>query len=170
MFEKTELKFLRTVLDAGGKIGGLHVKGKNFTRSELDAYVEWAKKTGSSGCYGLMLVRIIRLKHRWQNSSRLIFLHNSNPCALRLNKVTLYFFLAGPYDEAWVYLGRLRLELARDLNIIPAGKLHFSWITDFPLFEYDKETKQWNSVHHPFTSPKEGWENLATCADESACL
>ena len=68
--------------------------------------------------------------------------------------------IAGHYDDAWTYLGRLRLELARDLVIIPQGQLHFSWITDFPLFEYDKETKQWNSMHHPFTSPQPGWEVL----------
>ena len=49
LFVTTELKFLRTVLDKGGKIGGLHIQAKNFTRSELDGYVEWARKAGSSG-------------------------------------------------------------------------------------------------------------------------
>ncbi len=160
VFEKTELKFLRTVLDAGGKIGGLHVKGKNFTRSELDAYVEWAKKTGSSGLLWIKVGENNTLEAPVAKFFPPDFFAQLKSVCPSLEKGDTLFLLAGPYDEAWVYLGRLRLELARDLNIIPTGKLHFSWITDFPLFEYDKETKQWNSVHHPFTSPKEGWENL----------
>jgi aspartyl-tRNA synthetase len=69
------------------------------------------------------------------------------------------FLIAGKYQEAWTFLGRLRLELAAMLDLIPEGEFNFSWVTDFPLFEYDEETKQWSSVHHPFTSPQGGWEN-----------
>ena len=38
--------------------------------------------------------------------------------------------------------------------------IHFSWVVDFPLFEYNEETKSYDATHHPFTSPQEGWENL----------
>ena len=56
-------------------------------------------------------------------------------------------------------MGRLRLQVADVLGLIPHDQMHLSWITDFPLLEYNSEHKRWDSVHHPFTSPQEGWEN-----------
>lgn len=160
LFQNTELKFLRAVLDKDGKIGGLHVKGKNFTRSELDAYVEWARKAGSSGLLWVRVGENNTLEAPVAKFFPTDFFTQLKTLCPALEQGDTLFLLAGPYDEAWVYLGRLRLELARDLAIIPAGKLHLSWVTDFPLFEYDKESKQWNSMHHPFTSPQDGWEKL----------
>ncbi len=160
VFQNTELKFLRAVLDKGGKIGGLQVKSKNFTRSELDAYVEWARKAGSSG---LLWVRVGENNTLEAPVAKFFppdFFNQLKTICPSLEQGDTLFLLAGQYDEAWVHIGRLRLELARDLGIIPVGKLHLSWVTDFPLFEYDKESKQWNSMHHPFTSPQEGWEKL----------
>jgi aspartyl-tRNA synthetase len=160
VFQNTELKFLRAVLDKGGKIGGLQIKGKNFTRSELDAYVEWARKAGSSG---LLWVRVGENNTLEAPVAKFFppdFFNQLKTICPSLEQGDTLFLLAGQYDEAWVHIGRLRLELARDLAIIPVGKLHLSWVTDFPLFEYDKESKQWNSMHHPFTSPQEGWEKL----------
>jgi aspartyl-tRNA synthetase len=69
------------------------------------------------------------------------------------------FLIAGTYKEAWTLLGRLRQDLGAALGMIPEGQFNFSWVTDFPLFEYDPDTKQWNAMHHPFTSPQTGWEN-----------
>ena len=54
----------------------------------------------------------------------------------------------------------MRLELAQALALIPKEQFHFSWIVDFPLVEYNEETKSFDATHHPFTSPQEGWENL----------
>jgi len=50
-------------------------------------------------------------------------------------------------------LGRVRLQLGRQLNLIPKGVFNFVWITDFPLLEYDEAEKRWTAKHHPFTSP-----------------
>ena len=46
------------------------------------------------------------------------------------------------------------------MNIIPSDVFKFLWVTDFPLFEYDKDSKKWHAIHHPFTSPQSGWEHL----------
>ena len=70
------------------------------------------------------------------------------------------FLVAGQYESAWDILGRLRLMLGHELNLIDSEKNNFLWVTDFPLLEYDKDTKRWNAVHHPFTSPQTGWESL----------
>lgn len=52
-------------------------------------------------------------------------------------------------------LGALRLQVAKKLDIIPADKFNFLWITDFPFFEYDEETQSYVAMHHPFTMPKD---------------
>ena len=51
-------------------------------------------------------------------------------------------------------LGSLRLTVAKKLDIIPEG-FNFLWITEFPFFEYNEETKNWDAMHHPFTMPEE---------------
>ena len=50
-------------------------------------------------------------------------------------------------------LGALRLEMAKKLDIIPQDQFNFLWITEFPFFEYNEETNNWDAMHHPFTSP-----------------
>ncbi len=72
---------------------------------------------------------------------------------------SVIFLVAGKYKEAWTTLGRLRVAMAASLNMIPYDKFNFLWVTDFPLLEYNEEAKRWDSTHHPFTSPQEGWES-----------
>ncbi len=52
-------------------------------------------------------------------------------------------------------LGALRLQVAKKLDIIPADKFNFLWITDFPFFEYDEDTQSYVAMHHPFTMLKD---------------
>ena len=65
----------------------------------------------------------------------------------------IMFFGAGPEEEVNKYLSAVRLKLGKDLNLIKNDEFKFVWITDFPLFI--KEGKHLNSVHHPFTMPKD---------------
>jgi aspartyl-tRNA synthetase len=159
VFADTELKFLRTTLDKGGKVGALAVHDHEFSRSELDAMVGRAQKLGAKGLLWL------RFKDGKPDSPVANFLSPNFLDELKksipqASASTTLFIVAGPYDEAWTILGRLRLLLAGDLNLIDPNVHRFLWVTDFPLFEYDKESKAYAAVHHPFTSPQEGWEKL----------
>jgi len=158
IFKDTELTFLRKILDKGGKIGGLYVHGKNFTRSELDGLVEWAQKTCNSGLVWVRVGENNTLEAPVAKFFPADFFARLQTVCPTLQKGDTLFLIAGDYEDAWTYLGRLRMELAKQLNIIPEGQLHLSWVTDFPLFEYDKDSKSWNSKHHPFTSPAGDWE------------
>jgi aspartyl-tRNA synthetase len=51
-------------------------------------------------------------------------------------------------------LGRLRLQVARAAGLLKSDDFKFLWVTGFPLFEFNADEKRWNSMHHPFTSPK----------------
>jgi len=161
LFVNTELKFLKSVIASGGKVGGLHVSGKAYSRSELLAWVDTAVKFGAKG---LLWVRFNEdCKHESPVSKFLpdnFFDQLKSTICPTLKAGDTIFLIAGEYEEAWTLLGRLRLEVAEDLKIIPHDELNFSWVVDFPMFEYNKDDKRWYSKHHPFTSPQAGWENL----------
>jgi aspartyl-tRNA synthetase len=161
LFANTELKFLKSVLSQGGKVGGLHVSGKAYSRSELLKWVDEAVKFGAKG---LLWIRFNEeCKHESPVANFLpenfFDLVKASLCP-NLKAGDTIFLIAGDYEEAWTLLGRLRLEVAEDLKIIPHDELNFSWVTDFPMFEYNKDDQRWYSKHHPFTSPQAGWENL----------
>ncbi len=61
-------------------------------------------------------------------------------------------------------MGILRLELGRELKLVDEKAFRFLWVTDFPLFEWDKDGKRWSSLHHPFTSPVD--EDMALLASD----
>jgi len=161
LFVNTELKFLKSVIASGGKVGGLHVAGKAYSRSELLAWVDKAVKFGAKG---LLWIRFNEeCKHESPVANFLpenFFELVKNSICPTLKAGDTIFLIAGEYEEAWTLLGRLRCEVAQDLQIIPEKELNFSWVVDFPMFEYSKEDKRWYSKHHPFTSPQGDWEKL----------
>ena len=63
--------------------------------------------------------------------------------------------LRGLPDAASKILGQLRLQVAKKENLIPEGKWELTWVTDFPLFDWNADEKRWDSVNHPFTAPRE---------------
>lgn len=158
LFATTELKFLRTILDKGGKIGGLYLQGKHLSRSELDGWVNKAQQAGASG---LLWIKVGEQGHLESPVAKFLpsdFFAQLQTICPSLAHGDILFLIAGPYKDAWEQLGRLRIQLAEHFMLIPQNILHFSWVIDFPLFEFDKETKKWAAVHHPFTAPQEGWE------------
>lgn len=160
LFANTELSFLKNVLAKGGKVGGIHVSGKAYTRSELLGWVDKAMKFGAKG---LLWIRFNENCEAESPVSKFLpenFFEQAKAICPELKAGDTLFLIAGLYEAAWPFLGRLRLELAEDLNIIPQDELNFCWITDFPMFEYDADDKRWYSMHHPFTSPQAGWEDL----------
>ena len=156
LFQTTQLSFLRSILDQGGRVGALHVQGHAFSRSDLEQYVALSLQYGSKGLVW------IRFKEDGIESPVAKFLPEDLLKQLndRMGAQVgdTLFLIAGPYKEAWTHLGRLRLALGNALNLIKKDMFRLLWVTDFPLLEYDKEQKRWSSVHHPFTAPQAGWE------------
>jgi aspartyl-tRNA synthetase len=67
----------------------------------------------------------------------------------------LIFILTGPRLKTLNIMGLLRIEMARRMDLIkPEAKPSLLWVTDFPLYEWDEETKRYYAMHHPFTSPR----------------
>lgn len=160
LFKEIELDFIKQSLAQGDQIGAIQVHDKIFTRSELDALVVKAQEFGSKG---LLYVR-------WNAEGVLEspvakflpenFFDQAKTYFKDLKKTDTLFFIAGRYADAWTVLGRLRIELAKLLNLINDNLISLCWIIDFPLFEYNEDTKKFVSMHHPFTAPQPGWEQL----------
>ena len=159
LFADTELKFLRDVVARGGKIGGIQVFGHTFTHSELNRWVDKAQKLGAKGLLWIDLESPDAISSPVAKFLPADFFNRVENVSGTIENGSVLFLVAGEYDTAWEILGRLRQELAKELDIIPQGEFNFSWITDFPLLEYDKKDKRWDAKHHPFTSPALGWEN-----------
>lgn len=160
LFEDTEIKFLRAVLENHGKIGALCIPDHSFTRSELDAWTERAPKLGAKGIVWVRFDKDGKPESSIAKFLSATFFEDCKKIFPELTAQSTLFIIAGPYKHAWTSLGRLRLELAQSLNMIPKEQFHFSWVVDFPLLEYNEETQSYDATHHPFTSPQEGWENL----------
>lgn len=160
LFENTELKFMRSILEKGGKIGALHVEGRQFSRGDLDKWVSRAQDLGAKGLVYIHVKSPDKLESPIAKFLPEDFLKQAQALFPTIAQGSTLFLVAGPYKDAWEVLGRLRLEIGNQLKMIPLDTDAFIWITDFPLFEYDTQTKRWNAVHHPFTSPEDGWENL----------
>jgi len=158
VFATTELSFLKAVLKNGGRVGVFAVSDHIFSRSELENWVATALKNGAKG--------LIWLKYNIDGTldapvAKFLphdFIDQLKEYMPSIKLGDTLFIIAGDYKDAWEHLGRLRLQIAKDLKRIPHDKMSLFWVTDFPLLAYDKENKGWASVHHPFTSPQAGWE------------
>ena len=67
----------------------------------------------------------------------------------------LLFYVADKPSVVAAALGALRIEMAKRLGLIDPNELAFTWVVDFPMFEYDEEEKRYVAMHHPFTSPRD---------------
>jgi aspartyl-tRNA synthetase len=77
--------------------------------------------------------------------------------------------VADHWDTATKALGELRLKVGRDLGLVDEKEWRFLWVVDFPMFDWDDESKRWVAMHHPFTSPNPDQFGLLE-SDPGACL
>ena len=125
--------------------------GASMSRRQIDELTEEAKKLGAGG--------LIWIKFDAQRGSSIRkFLSDASfdslRNALRANENDLALIVAGKQQTVWDVLGALRLRVAREQGMIKPETWNFLWVVDFPLFEWDEETRRYFARHHPFTSPK----------------
>ena len=130
--------------------------GAALSRKQIDDLTEEAKKLGATG--------LVWMKFDGQKGSSIKkFLddaaYESLKSALRAGENDLVLIVAGKNQVVWDVLGSLRLRVAKDRGLIPPDTWNFLWVTNFPLFEWDEESKRYFARHHPFTSPAPGDED-----------
>ena len=139
----------------GGTVRGLNAKGQgNMARKKIDALVEFVKTYGAKGLAYIAMHEDGTIKSSFakfmteEEMNNLIATMGGEPGDLLL-------FAADKNKVVWDSLGALRLELAKQMDIIPEGKWNFLWITEFPQFEWSDEQGRFLAMHHPFTMPME---------------
>jgi aspartyl-tRNA synthetase len=128
--------------------------GEKLSRKEIDDYTELVKIYGAQG---LAWIKI--RPDEWQ-SPIAKFLSDKEraglKAALGLETGDLVFFQAGEADMVNAALGNLRLRVGEDMGLVDRGALNLLWVTSFPMFEYDQDSKRYVACHHPFTQPEAG--------------
>ena len=114
LFKDTQLAFLRSVLDKNGKIGALHISGHDFTRSELESWVEKAIKNGAKGMLWIKVNKDMQLESPTAKFLPENFIEMLRARFPNLAAGDAFFLIAGQYKDAWTQLGRLRLQLGHD--------------------------------------------------------
>lgn len=155
-FAGSGFKIFDSCLADKGKIRGLCFTlpaGQEFSRSDFDNLTKYIQDFGAKGLAWL------KITGPDQAESPIAKFFN----AAILGKVIqafgakpgdIIFMVASDAHTSAVALGALRVHLAKEFALIPAGKFEILWVKDFPLLEWNDEDKRWQALHHPFTSPR----------------
>ena len=129
--------------------------GNTLTRKQIDSYTNWVKRP-QIGAKGLIYVRCNEDGTFKSSVDKFFDQNDLNKWAEKTsaNKNDLIMILSGETSEVRAQMSALRLEIAENLGLRNPNEFAPLWITDFPLLEYDDESKQFHAMHHPFTSPK----------------
>lgn len=129
--------------------------GNDLTRKQIDGYTNWVKRP-QIGAKGLIYVRCNEDGTFKSSVDKFFDQNDLSKWAEKTsaNKNDLIMILSGETSEVRAQMSALRLEIAENLGLRNPNEFAPLWITDFPLLEYDDESKQFHAMHHPFTSPK----------------
>ncbi|MGE5846702.1 MAG: aspartate--tRNA ligase [Ignavibacteria bacterium] len=153
IFITTNFKVFQDQIKNNGIITGLVAPGcGDYTRNQLDVITDFVKKLGAGGLIWMRVkdndLEAPIAKYLTDEEKRNIV--NS----LSAKPGDLLFILSGSRNKTLSIMGILRLEIARRLELIRNdSEPALLWVTDFPLLEWDEQTKRYYAMHHPFTSP-----------------
>jgi len=145
----------QSAIENGGSVRAIVAKNaaSSLTRKKIDKLTEFVKGIGAKG------LAYIRWADEAPNCSFGKFLGEGDldriTGVLGAEKGDVVLIVADKNSVTLPTLGALRLEVGRQLDLIPKDVFKFVWIVDFPFFEKDEESGEWIAMHHPFTMPKE---------------
>ena len=153
LFRGGEFQALAQVAGTGGAVKGLRLPGAGgLSRKEADDLTAQAKSLGAKGLIW------VKVTPEGLQSPVARFLEPVREVLLgRLGAGAgdLLLLVGDAMPLAAAVLGRLRVELAQRHGLVPADQTALTWVVDFPLFEYNADGKRWDSMHHPFTAPRD---------------
>lgn len=150
-----EFAVFKGAIENGGSVRGINAKGQGgMPRKKIDKLVSFAKDYGAKG-----LAYIAVQEDGSVKSSFAKFMTEEEMSALIAvmdgENGDLLLFAADKNKVVWDVLGALRLELARQMELLDKNEYKFLWVTEFPLFEWSEEQNRYTAMHHPFTMPME---------------
>lgn len=150
-----EFVVFKGAVENGGTVRGINAKGQGgMPRKKIDKLVDFAKDFGAKGLAYIALHEDGSMKSSFakfmteDEMQGLVQAMSGEPGDLLL-------FAADQNKVVWDVLGNLRLEIARQTEILDKNEYKFVWITEFPLLEWSEEQNRYVAMHHPFTMPME---------------
>lgn len=151
----SEFKVFNDIIDKGGIVKAINVKGDaGIPRRELDGLVNFVAIYGAKGLAWMQIQLDGSVKSPIAKFFSEEYLANILKTA-EAEPGDLLLFVADKPSVVAAALGALRIEMAKRRGLIDENKLAFTWVVDFPMFEYSEEEKRYVAMHHPFTSPRE---------------
>lgn len=151
LFSDTEFVVFKSVVENGGSIRGIKLEnGSNLSRKEVDDLTKFVSNYGAKG-----LAWVKKETELKSSISKFLTQEQIEGVAdiFNLNDGDIVFIVADSDKIVFSSLGALRQELAKKFNLINSDSFAFTWIDQFPLFEFDADANRYVAVHHPFTSP-----------------
>ena len=150
-----EFAVFKGAIEDGGSVRGINAKGQGgMPRKKIDKLVSFAKDYGAKG-----LAYIAIQEDGTVKSSFAKFMKEEEMAslveAMGGENGDLLLFAADKNKVVWDVLGSLRLELARQMELLDKSEYKFLWVTEFPLLEWNDEQERYTAMHHPFTMPME---------------
>lgn len=145
----------KNAIENGGTVRGINAKGQGgMARKKIDKLVDFAKDYGAKGLAyiaihedGTVKSSFAKFMTEEQQASLIKAMDGENG--------DLLLFAADKNKVVWDVLGALRLELARQMELLDKNEYKFLWVTEFPLLEWNEEQERFTAMHHPFTMPME---------------
>ena len=150
-----EFAVFKGAIENGGTVRGINAKGQGgMPRKKIDKLVDFARDFGAKG-----LAYIAVQEDGSVKSSFAKFMKEEEMSglieAMGGENGDLLLFAADKNKVVWDVLGNLRLELARQMELLDKSEYKFLWVTEFPLLEWNEEQERYTAMHHPFTMPME---------------
>lgn len=150
-----EFVVFKGAIENGGTVRGINAKGQGaMPRKKIDKLVDFAKDFGAKGLAYIAIQEGGTVKSsfaKFMKEEEMIALIQ----AMEGENGDLLLFAADKNKVVWDVLGNLRLELARQMELLDKNEYKFIWITEFPLLEWSEEQNRYTAMHHPFTMPME---------------
>ena len=143
----------KNAIEAGGTVRGINAKGQGaMPRKKIDKLVDFAKDYGAKGLAYIAIQEDGTIKSSFSK-----FMTEEQTAnlvkAMDGENGDLLLFAADKNQVVWAVLGALRLELARQMELLDKNVYKFLWVTEFPLLEWNDEQERYTAMHHPFTMP-----------------
>ncbi len=150
-----EFAVFKNALENGGSVRGINAKGQGaMPRKKIDKLVDFAKDYGAKGLAYVAIQPDGTVKSSFAKFMKEEEM-NALIQAMEGEAGDLLLFAADKNKVVWDVLGALRLELARQMELLDNSEYRFVWITEFPLLEWSEEENRFKAMHHPFTMPME---------------
>jgi len=153
---KSDFRVFASVAQSGGKVRAINAKqgGEFYSRRGIDALTEYVGQHGAKGLAWFKVEADGTLASTIAKNFKPELLKDIGT-RLQAEPGDLLLFVADQWKVTCKALYALRCKIAAEMKLYDPKTIHFSWVVEFPMFEYDEEEKRWVAMHHPFTSPRD---------------